>query len=266
MRMFDSHCHLQDERLAAALEAVMARAREAGAAGFACCGTEESDWDGVAAVTARFGGVVSSYGLHPWYLGGRSAAWKESLVRRLAAHPKAGVGEIGLDHAIEPRNDDDQTAVFMDQLTLARELSRPASVHCRRAWGTLLECLSRLGRLEAGFVVHSFSGAPDVIPALAAFGARFSFSGSVTYPGNRRARKALVAVPLDRLLIETDAPDIPPYPGPAPEGPALQARKPLNEPANLARVFRVVVELRHEGEARLEEQLWRNAQELFGEP
>ena len=263
MRLFDAHCHLQDARLAADIAAVLQRAERAEIAGLSCCGTEEADWDDVARLSRSHEAIHPSYGIHPWYLKDRAAGWRENLLRRLQADPGAGVGEIGLDHAIEPREDSDQTAAFKQQMEMARELRRPASIHCRRAWATLLDVLRNFGEFPAGFVVHSYSGSPELVEALSPLGARFSFSGSITYAGNRRARKSLAVVPLDRLLIETDAPDIPPYPirGQSSAGDPT----PVNEPANLVYVLRTVSELTNEPQPRLAAILWENSIHIFGE-
>lgn len=259
MLLFDAHCHLQDRRLSGSIDAVMGRARAAGVAGFSCCATGEPDWPAVRDLAGRFPDVVPSLGVHPAYLGTRAAGWKDRLRERLQALPAAGVGEIGLDRTIEEANDAEQMAVFREQLDLAREFGRPVSVHCRRAWGVLLEMLPRLAAGLPGFVVHSFSGAADHIAPLVRCGGFFSFSGVVTRSRNRRGQAAAQAVPLDRLLIETDAPDLmPSRPDLGPVGPDTP-----NEPANLACVCRRVAELRGMPPEELAGVTLRNARRLF---
>jgi TatD DNase family protein len=162
MQLFDAHCHLQDEKLTGDLAAVMARAATTGVAGAMCCGSAESDWPATLAVAAQFPHVQISLGLHPWYVSGRQPGWLDRLRALLAAQPRAGVGEIGLDHALENADLAAQEAAFLEQLALSIELRRPASLHCRRAFGRLLELLPRFGPHPAGFVIHSFSGAADL--------------------------------------------------------------------------------------------------------
>lgn len=256
MELFDAHCHLQDARLAEGLADALQRAVAAGVAGWMCCGSAENDWPAVRAVAGAFPAVRVSFGLHPWYAGARQPGWLDRLRALLAAQPHAGVGEIGLDHALEAADLAAQEQVFLEQFALSIELRRPASLHCRRAFGRLLELLPRFGKHPAGFVVHSFSGAAELVAPLARLGAFFSFSGSITRSGNRRGHAALRAVPADRLLIETDAPDLPPaIDGRVPEGP--------NEPANLTHVLRAAAALLERPEADLARQLWANAQQLF---
>ncbi len=265
MRLFDAHNHLQDERLAADLDASVAAARAAGVARMVCCGSSEQDWAGVAAAAARHAGlVVPSYGLHPWYARGRTAGWLDALRARLAAAPAAGVGEIGLDRPVEPRDEADQEAVFLAQLRLGRELGRPVSIHCRRAWGRLLECVEPLGPHPAGLLFHSFSGAPELAARLVPLGAFFSFSGAVTFSGNRRGRRAAAAAPGDRLLIESDAPDLAPCGVDAPRDPA--SGRAVNLPANLPRVLEAVAALRGVTPEEAARLTWENGERLFGGP
>ena len=257
MQLFDAHCHLQDERLAAGLEALLARAAAAGVAGWMCCGSAEADWPAVLMVVGKCPEVRPAFGLHPWYVRERKAGWLERLRALLQEHPYAGVGEIGLDHALEQADPADQEQVFLEQLALSIEMRRPASVHCRRAFGRLLELLPRFPQHPIGFVIHSYSGAAELIAPLARWGAYFSFSGSITRSGNRRGQAALRAVPSDRLLIETDAPDLPPVVNGQPvEG--------VNEPANLVHVLQAAAGLRGVPEAEVADQTWANARRLFG--
>ncbi|MBN1676381.1 MAG: TatD family hydrolase [Kiritimatiellae bacterium] len=258
MRLFDSHCHLQDERLQPGLAAAMQRAADVGVAAFNCCGSAEDDWAAVERLAAQYAAVMPSYGLHPWYLNSRSDGWLVALEARIR-DSNAGVGEIGLDHALEARNDAEQDSVFLAQLALARKYERPVSLHCRRAWGRLLELLAEFGRPLPPFVIHSFSGASELIEPLAGWGAHFSFSGSVTRSHNKRAHKAACAVPADRLLIETDAPDIPPLLDPA----HPPTRETVNEPANLVHVAWKVAELRGMPPDELAELTWTNAVRVF---
>ncbi len=259
MIMFDAHCHLQDERLAASLDADIQQAGARGVSGWSCCGVEESDWDAVARLAASSSGVRPSFGLHPWFVAKRSPLWERHLRDALRDYPSAGVGEIGLDHALKERNDADQLSVFETQFRFAQDLGRAVSIHCRRAWGALLDSLSRLGPHEPGFVVHSFSGSHELIPQLVRLGGYFSVSGSITFSHNRRGRRSAAAVPEARLLIETDAPDLPPMrDGVPPE------RGTVNRPENLTLTLDAMAEIRDMPRDAVAGLTWRNAVRLFG--
>lgn len=264
MRLFDAHCHLQDEKLAADAEGVMTRARAAGVEGMLCCATEEKDWGAVEEVSRRFEGVIPAFGVHPWYMGSRTAGWQERLRERLAAMPAAGVGEIGLDHAIRERCDEEQMSVFVDLMNLAGELQRPVSIHCRQAWGAMMDVLGRLGPGLPGFMVHSYSGAVDHLEGLTKAGGYVSFSGTITRTRNVRGKEAAKAVALERLLIETDSPDLMPIrPAADGSGNVSPDKDVPNEPANLVFVCRKIAELRGMPEDEVAEITSRNARRLF---
>ncbi len=251
-KLIDAHCHLQDERILPRLPDVIERAREAGVERMICCGTREKDWDAVLRLKEQYPGIIfPAFGLHPWYVKDRSSGWLNTLRGFLEAVPSA-VGEIGLDHALENFNEAEQTEIFGTQLELAREHGRPVVIHCRRAWEALAGILERTGPLEHGGIIHSYSGPAELIPGLMKFGLSFSFSGSVTRAGNRRARKALGAVPPDRLLAETDSPDI------LPEG-----MDGVNEPANLVRVVKEIAALRGFSEEEAARVTSENARKIF---
>lgn len=233
----DTHCHLQDDRLWADRTGVLARARAAGVATLICCGADESDWARVAELAAADAGVIPAFGLHPFQVHARSPHWLASLRNLLHAHPRAVVGEIGLDGADARAGLSAQAECLTAQLDLARELDRAVSIHCRRAWAPLLTCLR--GRRLRG-AIHAYSGGTDQLPRLAATGLGFAFAGSLTYPGNRRGIEAARACPADRLLLESDAPDM----LPAPLWPARDALRPPNEPAALVHTAATLADVR----------------------
>ena len=127
----DAHNHLQDERLAPHLPAVIESLRTAGVERCVVNGTCEDDWPRVAELArAHPGLILPSFGLHPWRTEGRSPDWLETLEHYLTEFPEAGVGECGLDRWITPHDLPDQTEVFLAQLALATKLNRPLSIHC----------------------------------------------------------------------------------------------------------------------------------------
>jgi len=243
MPLFDAHCHLQDARLFPYLGEAMKRASSVGIARLMCCGSCEEDWPLLSEIARRFPQVLLSFGLHPWYVGKCSAAWMDTLKNYLTSTPSA-VGEIGLDHALDRTTFADQEAAFLAQLHLANELGCPVSLHCRRAWGRLMELLDAKGWPAHGFVLHSYSGSNELVTPLVRRGAFFSFSGAITFEHNFKGREAMATVPLDRLLIETDAPDL--FPSQKPNTVELQNKdgNPVNEPANLLPVAQTVAQLR----------------------
>lgn len=254
LSFFDAHCHLQDERLLATRGAVFSRAVNAGVKALSCCGTSEKDWGQVRELAGAHESVRPSFGLHPWYAAGRSEQWENALVSRLKEMPQACVGEIGLDHALDESTFAGQEAVFRKQLAIAAEYKRPVTIHCRRAFGRLVELLRINGGVFQGGIVHSYSGPAELVKDIENFGLSISFSGSITFSKNKRARKALLAVSPDRLCIETDSPDLKPY----------QCAGDLNEPANIVLVAQTVAELLGISIEEVAKRTWHNASRIFG--
>jgi TatD DNase family protein len=257
MNIFDTHCHLQDPRLLPRIDEVLRRAEDAGVTRLLCCGVEENDWVQVLDLARRFPSVMPALGLHPLYVAQRSSQWFESLTAMLK-DSGAVIGEIGLDHAVKPRNDKDQEDAFRRQLELAIELDRPVSIHCRQAWGGMPDILLSTGIPKAGAVVHSYSGGRDLVRPLTDAGICLSFSGSITRPNNRRGCEAAPLIPWERLLVETDAPDIMPM---------IEAKWPekdaVNEPANLVYVVQKIAELRDVTPDEVAKRTWENARRIF---
>lgn len=259
MKLFDAHNHLQDPRFDPDRDAVCQEAEAVGIAAMVVNGATEADWPRVAALAERHAAVIPSFGLHPWWIAERSAGWRADLARRLA-EGNCAIGEIGLDHAVADRDEADQEAVFLDQLRLSREAEAPVSIHCRRAWGRLLELLRPLGPHPAGMILHSYGGGAGLVPELAALQAYFSYSGSLTLPGNKRTPKALRATPPDRLLLETDAPDIPP----AEVRERADGSPARCEPSHLRFTLRAAAHHLRTSEADVARLTWDNGMRLFG--
>lgn len=253
MELFDCHNHIQDERLFPMIGDVMERARAAGVVKMGVKGCCEADWPRVISVMETYAGIHPAFGLHPWFIAERSPEWLQTLEALLVQYPQAGVGEVGIDHAIEARNDADQESVFLAQLELARRLKRPVSIHCRQAWGRLIELLDQFGELPHGMLIHCFGGSAEVAQELVRRGGYISFSGSITRPNNKKAGPALRAVPDDRMLIETDAPDLLP----------ADAEGDLNEPANLRLVLSKAAGLRGISEREFAALTFCNAERLL---
>ncbi|WP_300674853.1 TatD family hydrolase [Desulfoluna sp.] len=254
MKLFDTHAHLQDPRLAGVVDAMMDRARAIGVSRILSCGTREDDWAPLTALAARYPEILPAYGVHPWFIETLSPDWVNALGQRLTEN-RAAVGEIGLDFVVEGLDRGKQEAVFLAQLRLARALKRPVSIHCRKAWGRLMDLLKQEGGLPHGGAIHSFSGSMEVAQELVRLGAFLSFSGSITRPNNHKAKKNAAAVPPDRLLIETDSPDILPENLPGP----------LNEPAHVIQVVTTLATVRKTTPESVAEMTWNNALGLFGD-
>jgi TatD DNase family protein len=201
--------------------------------------------------------------LHPWRAPGCSAAWLERLREHLDEFPQACLGECGLDRWITPHDFPGQQQVFVAQLELAAEHDLPISVHCLRAWGPLLQTLRDQARPPRGFLLHSYGGSPEMVGELADLGAWFSFSGHFLHPRKDKAREAFRRVPRERLLVETDAPDMVPPDSHRPHVLIDGENRAVNHPANLPRIIEGLAETRSEAPAALSAQLSRNFVRFF---
>lgn len=259
MRLYDAHNHLQDDRFGGRQDELIADCADVGMTRMVVNGTREADWPTVAALAKRHDCVLPSFGLHPWFVPERSAEWLAQLEQQLDAWPSA-VGEIGLDRWKPGLDYDGQEEVFTAQLRLAAERDLPASIHCLKSWGRLLELL-RAGPLrKRGFLLHSYGGPAEMVEPLARLGAYFSFPGAFAHERKTRQRDAFRRMPPNRLLIETDAPDQA-LPEDRVTHPLGQG---LNHPANIAAVYEAAAEALGQAPAGLAKRAEENFVRLFG--
>ncbi len=231
LTMHDAHNHLQHIRFDGIRDQVITDMRTTGVTRCVVNGTCPDDWKKVADLARRHPDlIIPSFGLHPWKK--PTTDWFEQLVGYLDTTPNACIGECGLDRWMEDFDVDLQEDIFLKHLKLATERNLPLSIHCLKAWGHLVEILESHPLPERGFLLHSYGGSKELVPRLAKLGAYFSFSGYFLHEKKHKVREAFAVVPADRLLIETDAPDmLPPKEAithPLPEN--------LNHPANVAAI------------------------------
>ncbi len=236
MKFYDAHNHLQDSRFGTSSAELITQSHSVGIARMVVNGTCERDWPQVSALAKAHPMVLPSFGYHPWYLHERTPDWLKNLAHFLDAWPFA-VGEVGLDRGKPDLSYAGQEAAFLAQLQLAAERDLPVSIHCLQTWGRLHDLLREHPRPVRGFVLHSFGGPAEMIPAFTKLGAYFSFPGSSLPARKSRLRETFKFVPTERLLIETDAPDqLVPQENPLP---ALRNApgQCLNHPANLVAAY-----------------------------
>lgn len=259
MPLHDSHNHLQRFADPARIVAEMK------AAGIASCvvnGTSEGDWEEVAKLAVEFPGfVLPAFGLHPWWADKRSGKWLEILRGLLERFPNAALGECGLDGWVETPSLEVQREVFLPQVALAREHARPLVIHALKAWEPLFEAFEEEAPPQR-FLLHSFGGSAELVKRLVPMGAWFSFSGYFLQARKAKVHEAFKAVPRERLLLETDAPDMLP--------PAEFISHPLpeerNHPANLARITVGLAEILGMEEGELVALTADNHRRFFGLP
>lgn len=233
----DGHCHL-DLCPPAELPAILARAHAAGVTGLVLAGVDPAGWAAQRGLVAAHPGLVRTAGLHPWAAAERTTSLDNDLAAlnatlALAPLPVA-IGELGLDHVFcPPATRPAQEAAFRAQLALARDLDLPVVLHVVQAHGRALEIVQADGLPAAGGVVHGFSGSADVGRAWVRLGLHLGIGFAVHRPNARKLHAAVVAVPAEHLILETDAPA---EPAPGETTPS--------EPCHLGGVARAVAALK----------------------
>lgn len=232
--LIDSHSHLhfgQARFCGHSFQDLVARAKAAGVAGAVVCATNPEDWSAVAAARAEEPAFVrAQFGVHPWWLTEEMAVhptdWESRLRGMLSEDATAGVGETGLDKSRRAGASlDAQRAACLLHLAVAADMQRPVTLHCVRAYGSLLDLLRGFSgqRQLPTCVLHGYAGPLDLVRPFARLGCRFSI-GAGTSEAAKHA-DMVRAIPPDRLLLETDAPDQAPA--------AVAATAAPNEPAYL---------------------------------
>lgn len=248
--LIDTHCHLTYPPLCEQIPSIIERAQNAGVEYLICVGTDLDSSQKCLEIAEKYPQVFATVGIHPNDAQNIPPNWEDELIA-LLRHPKAvAVGEIGLDYYWKTTLHELQTEVFRRQIQIARECHKPLVIHNRQADNDLQAILTEQGYYQG--VLHCFSSSAEFASAMLRLGLHISFTGSVTY-GSKKTRLALAAVPLELLMLETDAPFITPL-----------AMKPQpNEPAFLTSIAEEVARLRQVDINVLASRTSQNALEFF---
>ncbi len=254
MRLFDSHCHLDAAEFTADRHAVVQRAEAAGVVAQLVPAVDRDSWPALREVCASACGLHAAYGLHPVFLSRHHRSHLDELRDWIARERPVAIGECGLDYFVEGLDREFQRELLEGQLQLAREFDLPVVLHARQAVEDIIHALRRIGGLRG--VVHSYSGSEEQARRLFDLGFLIGIGGPVTYERAKRIRRVVSAMPLEFLLLETDAPD----------QPDADHRGQRNEPARLARVVTTIASLRSCEPAHIAEATFANALRLLRLP
>jgi TatD DNase family protein len=252
--LIDSHCHLDFPELASDEPAVLARARNAGVGGMLTIGTRLDQFGRVRAIAERHGNVWCSVGVHPHEAREEGQQTPDRLIEA-TRHPKVvGIGETGLDFYYEHSPRAEQAESFRSHIAAARQTGLPLIVHTRDADGETGDILEdEYARGAFTGLIHCFSSGPEIARRALALGLYISISGIVTFKAAESLRGVVRDIPLERLLVETDAPYLAPVP----------KRGKTNEPAFVAHTAAKVAELKGLSVAELEAATTDNFFRLF---
>ena len=248
----DSHVHLDADAFAIDRDTVIARALDSGVTTMVLPAVDAASWPGVRVLAQASQHVYPAYGLHPMYLSNHRPEHLDMLRDWLAHGDAVAVGEIGLDFHVEGLDPQLQRHYFSRQLDLAKKFDLPVIVHARAALEEIIQTLRRIPSLRG--VVHSFSGSEQQARQLWQMGFHLGIGGPITYDRAQRLRRIVATMPLEFLLLESDAPD----------QPDSAHRGQRNEPARVVEVLRSVAGLRPESESVIAAATCDNTRRLFG--
>jgi TatD DNase family protein len=241
----DTHVHLDASEFDGDRDAVIARAREAGVQQVVLPAVEVANFDAVREL-ARAQGFGYALGIHPLYVRGAAGEDLDRLEDALAAHrddPRlVAVGEIGLDHFVPGHDLARQEAFYVAQLKLARRFDLPVVLHVRRSADTLLKNLRRIDGVTG--IAHAFNGSAQQAGHFVDLGFKLGFGGAMTFERALQIRRLATELPPHAIVLETDAPDIPPKWLYRTAGQRAAGASMRNEPAEVARIGQVLAALR----------------------
>ncbi|MBR5110136.1 MAG: TatD family hydrolase [Clostridia bacterium] len=252
MNVFDTHCHLDDEKFNEDREEAYQRMLEAQVTRCVCVGSDLPSSRRCIDFADTHAGVYAAAGVHPHEAKDAPADYLETLAGMLAGKRVVALGEIGLDYYYDLSPRDVQHRVMAQQVDLAVQLDVPVIFHIRDAHGDMADFFRSRKRLPAG-IIHCFSGSPEIAREYVRMGFYISFAGPLTFKKAPHLQAAAREVPLDRLLVETDSPYLSPEP----------KRGRRNEPAHTVYTLAKLAELRELPIEEMAQITWNNACALY---
>jgi TatD DNase family protein len=250
--LVDTHCHLDAAEFDVDRDGVVKAAQDAGVAALVLPAVQRANFDTVLALGRRHACCVPALGIHPMYVEDSSQGDLGVLRQMLATCRPAAVGEIGLDFFVDGFDVARQEWYFVEQLKLAREFDLPVLLHVRRAQDAVLKHLRRI-RVRGG-IAHAFNGSRQQAEEFIKLGFKLGFGGAMSYPPALRIRELAIALPINTIVLETDAPDIPPE---------WVGKSGRNSPQQLPRIAQVLAGLRGVEMAEVVEATTQNAIEVM---
>ena len=206
MELIDSHCHLDVSDFDADRSAVLQRTRQQGVTGIVVPGITSAGWERLWQLCRNEPGLYPAFGLHPVFLQQHTADDLPALESLLGQHPVVAVGEIGLDYAVDGLDREAQQALFEAQLVIARDAGLPVILHVRKSHDQVLATLKRIR--VCGGICHAFNGSLQQASLYQELGFKFGFGGMLTFERSTKLRALAKALPVESLVLETDAPDM----------------------------------------------------------
>lgn len=253
MRIFDSHTHLNSEEFIQAVPRFLKQARDLDVVRMAIVGSNTQLNADAIKLAETYPELVAIVGWHPEDSKNYTKETEKVLVEQLQRPKVVALGEIGLDYHWDTSPQDTQRRVFARQVAIAKEMGMPISVHNRDAFEDTYKILEAADIRDTGGVMHSFNGDPEWLKRFLDLGMHISYSGVASFKNAHEVHDSVRATPLDRLLVETDAPYLTPEP----------YRGKQNQPAYTRYVVEAVAKLRGTTPEAIATQTYQNAEDLF---
>ncbi len=251
MQLVDTHCHIDIEAFDADREQVLQRASERGVRRLIVPAIDAAHWEGLIGLCDAQPDLFPALGLHPVFLAAHGADDITALESTIEKHRPVAVGEIGLDYFVRELDRDQQQVLFEAQLEVARNMDLPVILHVRKAHDQVIAILKRIP--ARGGTVHAFNGSLQQAQQYIDMGFKLGFGGMLTYPRSTKIRQLAAELPVDAIVLETDAPDM--------TVAAHQGER--NSPEYLPDCLRALADVRDVGPDELARLTTRNACSVF---
>lgn len=249
--IIDSHCHIDFSDFDADRSEVVQHAQQVGVEKIIVPGVQRTLWDRVRHCCDTYPSLHPCYGLHPYFIAEHNKSDIQALEQYIEQHRPVAVGECGLDFFLKDLDRELQQFYFTQQLDIALQVDLPIVIHARKSTEAVIDAIKQRPGLRG--MIHSYSGSYEQAVKLIDLGFYLSFGGPMTFEKATRLRKLVSQLPLDNILVETDAPD----------QPGQMANQQRNEPAFITEVVEQIAQLHHTEVDRVADITTQNAKALF---
>ncbi|TQV86466.1 TatD family hydrolase [Aliikangiella coralliicola] len=247
VKLFDSHCHLDMPQFKGKVSTLVEKCEETGIGGILIPGVTREGWLRIRQITARVEICHTALGLHPMFIDQHEETHLHDLEMALSVGPIAAIGEIGLDYYKAGVNRDLQLRYFTAQVDIAKDARLPIVLHVRKAHDQVLQILKK-SHFALGGIVHAFNGSENQAERYVELGFKLGFGGAMTFPRAAKLHKLAKNLPLESIVLETDAPDMKP----------VTCKQAYNTPLHLFDNFRSLISMREEPAAVIAKQTTQN--------
>ncbi len=252
MKIIDTHCHLDLDVFSLQLETILAQSMAMGVSDFIIPGVTARGWERILSLSKSNTSIHASIGLHPLYLKDYKPDDLDRLDLLCQQETIVAIGEVGLDLYRANNTTKQQEELFINQVLLAKKYSLPLLIHARKAHDQVMSILRRL-QFDNGGIVHAFNGSRQQADIYIEYNFKLGFGGNITYERAKRIRQLATTLPINSIVLETDAPDIP----------LANHREQINSPVHLPEILHTLASLRKESLEEMATQTSQNVRQVL---